>query len=155
MNYEQPKVRKATDKEIEECITDLHMYEHKVIFKDYKERRVEIVKYIRTLIDACKSGKYVTALSNGRGLIAFGENPKGQGHIYALYTYPAFRRQGVGRQLIQAAISKLKSKFKILNLNAVKNNKAAVALYTSVGFKSVKEAKYKNISIVHMERVEK
>ena len=61
---------------------------------------------------------------------------EGKGRIYMLGVDPDYRGRGFGRQLLLAGLSYLKSKgLRVVELTVDRENKAARALYKSVGFK--------------------
>jgi mycothiol synthase len=61
---------------------------------------------------------------------------EGTGRIYMLGVDPDYRGRGLGRQLILAGLSYLKSKgLRVVELTVDRENKVACALYNSVGFK--------------------
>ena len=63
------------------------------------------------------------------------------GRIHMLGVDPDYRGKGIGRQLLTAGISELARKnFRIVELTADQENKAACALYGSVGFKDRKSS---------------
>ena len=58
------------------------------------------------------------------------------GGIYGLEVLPAYRGKGYGRELLILSIKKLKeSNVKTINLQVEINNKNALNLYKSCGFK--------------------
>ncbi len=61
---------------------------------------------------------------------------EGTGRIYMLGVDPDYRGRGLGRQLLLAGLSYLKSKgLRVVELTVDRENKVACALYKSVGFK--------------------
>jgi mycothiol synthase len=61
---------------------------------------------------------------------------EGMGRIYMLGVDPDYRGRGFGRQLLLVGLSYLKSKgLRVIELTVDRENKAARALYKSVGFK--------------------
>ena len=58
-----------------------------------------------------------------------------EGHITNIAVTPAYRRTGVGRQLLNTLIEEaVKLEIKVLMLEVRKSNKAAIDLYSSAGF---------------------
>jgi mycothiol synthase len=61
---------------------------------------------------------------------------EGMGRIYMLGVDPDYRGRGFGRQLLLVGLSYLRSKgLRVVQLTVDRENKAARALYKSVGFK--------------------
>jgi GNAT superfamily N-acetyltransferase len=63
----------------------------------------------------------------------------GQGRVRHLYARPAFRRRGVGRQLVEAVIERALARFAVLNLRAPAE---AFAFYEALGFLRVENAEF-------------
>ena len=64
-------------------------------------------------------------------------NEKHRAYLGGLYVVPAFRRQGHGRALVRAALSRAESTPEVrrINLTVVTRQEAAVRLYESLGFR--------------------
>lgn len=64
-------------------------------------------------------------------------NEKHRAHLGGLYVLPAFRRNGCGRSLVRQALSWAANARSIrrVNLTVVTQQKAAIALYRSLGFR--------------------
>ncbi|MBQ9827813.1 MAG: GNAT family N-acetyltransferase, partial [Lachnospiraceae bacterium] len=70
------------------------------------------------------------------GYIAYGdpdEGPSGTGAIFGLYVLSEYHGTGVGRQLMDAALSQLKDRSQIF-LWTLKENKRAIRFYDKCGF---------------------
>lgn len=66
--------------------------------------------------------------------------PRKTGVIYELYVNPQFRRRGVARVCAQQAINELRSHGPSkIQLEVVKGNEGAKALWLSIGFREVSE----------------
>jgi RimJ/RimL family protein N-acetyltransferase len=57
-----------------------------------------------------------------------------KGFLWGMYVRPGWRRQGVGRQLIQAIIELARERVEILQISSVSGNEASRRLYASMGF---------------------
>ena len=77
------------------------------------------------------------------GFAGYGEqrDAPGTGGIFALYVLKEYRGQGVGRQLMDAALEKLKGYGKVC-LWVLKENERAIAFYRKCGFVPDGEEKY-------------
>lgn len=77
-----------------------------------------------------------------RGWILLGKNwnsmsGKVTGHIFHLYVFPEFRHAGIGKRLMQAAITECKNQnIETIQLDVFKGNPAK-ALYEKLGFQDV------------------
>ncbi len=61
---------------------------------------------------------------------------EGKGHIYMLGVEPDYRQKGIGKRVLLAGLSYLKSRGRqVVELTVDSRNRAACALYRSVGFK--------------------
>jgi ribosomal protein S18 acetylase RimI-like enzyme len=74
------------------------------------------------------------------GLEAHRFLPRFNGMIYELYIEPEFRRKGVAQIVARQAIQELQSKSPAkIQLEVMEGNRAAVALWESLGFRKVSE----------------
>ena len=99
--------------------------------------------------DAIKAGHAFLVAENENhvlGYISF-KSVLDEGYINNIAVFPSYRRQGIGRALINSAISLAKQKeLAFLSLEVRKSNEAAINLYTESGFSVVGERKdfYRN-----------
>lgn len=76
------------------------------------------------------------------GVISFqrsnGRKMEHKGEIYNFFVLPEYQNRGWGKQLLSDLIKKIKEDYKSIeniNLSVVSNNKQAINLYKSLGFK--------------------
>ncbi|MBN1982019.1 MAG: GNAT family N-acetyltransferase [Chitinivibrionales bacterium] len=101
------------------------------------------LKLIRNKINNNENNKYYGAFTGNQlsGIIRFslntGKNELHRSYVGGLYVDPKFRGRGYGKKLIQHAI-KMASKNKKIRrvyLSVVTNQKTAIVLYLSLGFR--------------------
>lgn len=94
-------------------------------------------KQLRYLLLKAKSAVFVAEIENkiiGSMIILLRVHIS-NARIYSLNVHPAYRREGIGSLLMDAALKFLKERgFKKITLEAGVNNKAAQKLYHSKGF---------------------
>lgn len=123
--------------------TLLHTHHHKFLdrkfFKKHtlpyqKQNEVEEVWIARTAIF-------------DMGYIHTANTKKGRLHIAGLYVFPHYRRQGVGRALINHAFERARAWGGIdsISLSAYVTNEDAIALYKKMGFVPRYIAMYKEV----------
>lgn len=110
----------------------------------YNRNTVDEIIY-RTNLSGCSPKDIILASEEGKPVgycwttMSLEENAAtgtSKGHIYMLGVDPDYRGQGVGRQLLLAGLSYLKSRgCKVAELTVDSQNRAACVLYESVGFK--------------------
>ncbi len=63
---------------------------------------------------------------------------RGRGHIARVIIDPARRRSGLGRQMLLAVLDQAHARgINMLTLNVRRHNRAAIALYSGLGFKEI------------------
>jgi len=110
----------------------------------YNPNTVEEITYKTNLSDcspedvilACDGDKivgYCWTQGASEGEVASG---KREGRIYMIGVVPDYRGRGAGKKLLLAGLARLKSKsLQVIELTMDNENKAACALYKSIGFK--------------------
>ena len=108
----------------------------------------------------CKNTIFAVSQDKVVGMIIYNfQQRKKLQHIanmYGAYVSSAFRKQGVGRKLLEAALVEILKNKKIvkISLGVMKEQKAAIALYKKYGFKVVgdfkKDLKVKNKYYDHL-----
>lgn len=88
-----------------------------------------------------------TDTSPARGVAAAGE-----GHVRHVATHPSYLRQGVGRQLVEAALSSARA-FGVDRMNCM-STLAALRFYRSMGFRDVGEVELTLAPGVHFPAVQ-
>lgn len=63
--------------------------------------------------------------------------PRIEGRIRELYVLPEFRRNGLGKRLIEAIIEKLKNRVDIITAEFPTLNEIAVRFYNKLGFRGI------------------
>jgi ribosomal protein S18 acetylase RimI-like enzyme len=83
-------------------------------------------------------GAMNVALVDGLGLAAFGQaipRSPGRAHLARVIVRPDVRRQGMGRALVEALLSRAaKAGFSLVTLYVYRDNAAAATLYSDLGF---------------------
>ena len=109
----------------------------------YNPNTVEEIR-VRVNLPNCSPGDIILAFDSDRPIgycwtmINFWDNTpdQGTGRIYMMGVDPDYRGRGLGRQLLLAGLSYLKSKdLRRVELTVDSENKEACTLYKSVGFK--------------------
>ena len=81
------------------------------------------------------------------GVILCGHDGR-RGYIYHAAVCPDYRRQGIGRRLVENALAALKREgINKAALIAFKTNAAGNAFWQSIGFESREDLVYRNISL--------
>ena len=89
--------------------------------------------------------RWIVVDENRAGFVLFGLEahrflPRVNGMIYELYIEPEFRRKGVAQIVARKAIQELQSKSPAkIQLEVMEGNRAATALWESLGFRKVSE----------------
>jgi len=89
--------------------------------------------------------RWIVAEGNRAGFVLFGLEahrflPRFNGMIYELYIDPEFRRKGIALAIARQAIEELRSKSPSkIQLEVMEGNRAAIALWESLGFRKVSE----------------
>jgi ribosomal protein S18 acetylase RimI-like enzyme len=89
--------------------------------------------------------RWIVVDENRVGFVLFGMEahrflPRVNGMIYELYIEPEFRRKGVAQTVARQAIRELQSKSPSkIQLEVMDGNRAATALWESLGFRKVSE----------------
>ena len=96
----------------------------------YLENDQECKKYLDTLKKDCIGEIIVDTNSDELAGYVFVNNKKDKGFIFNLIVIPKYRKQGLGRTLINDAVNKLHG----VDLTVNKDNTVAVNLYKSNGF---------------------
>jgi ribosomal protein S18 acetylase RimI-like enzyme len=98
-----------------------------------------------TLGNSRLSLRWIVVDGNRAGFVLFGLEahrflPRFNGMIYELYIEPEFRRKGVAHIVAGEAIRELQSKAPAkIQLEVMEGNRAAAALWESLGFRKVSE----------------
>ncbi|WP_261810960.1 GNAT family N-acetyltransferase [Levilactobacillus humaensis] len=82
----------------------------------------------------------------------------GWGEIYSIYVHPSVQHQGVGQQLMTAALTDLDATTDRIYLEVLAANRAAQAFYSQLGFKQKDPAQLRTesqgeLSVIEMERI--
>jgi ribosomal protein S18 acetylase RimI-like enzyme len=84
------------------------------------------------------AGAIDVALEDAQGLAAFGQahpRPPGRAHLARVVVRPDARGRGAGRALVEALLCRAAAAgLSVVTLNVYRENRAAVALYTALGF---------------------
>jgi GNAT superfamily N-acetyltransferase len=106
-------------------------------------------RFLRRLVDEWASGRnrfdragevFFAAISGTRviGVCGLNSDPyagaAGVGRVRRLYVLAAFRRQGIGRQLVQAVVAAAQGRFRVLRLRT--ENESAGRFYEALGFRA-------------------
>jgi ribosomal protein S18 acetylase RimI-like enzyme len=89
--------------------------------------------------------RWIVADEKRAGFVLFGLEahrflPRFNGMIYELYIEPEFRRRGIAQIVAREAIQELQSKSPAkIQLEVMEGNRAATALWESLGFRKVSE----------------
>jgi len=95
------------------------------------------------LRNARMSLRWIVVDDNRAGFVLFGLEshrflPRLNGMIYEIYIEPGFRRKGIAQSVARQAIRELQSKSPSkIQLEIMEGNRAAVALWESLGFRKV------------------
>jgi ribosomal protein S18 acetylase RimI-like enzyme len=107
---------------------------------DWKE------SYFKNILgNARLSLRWIVADEKRAGFVLFGLEahrflPRFNGMIYELYIEPEFRRRGIAQIVAREAIQELQSKSPSkIQLEVMEGNRAAAALWESLGFRKVSE----------------
>jgi ribosomal protein S18 acetylase RimI-like enzyme len=107
---------------------------------DWKESYLENI-----LGNARLSLRWIVADEKRAGFVLFGLEahrflPRFNGMVYELYIEPEFRRRGIAQIVARQAIQELQSKSPSkIQLEVMEGNRAAAALWESLGFRKVSE----------------
>jgi len=107
---------------------------------DWKQSYFENIKG-----NARVSLRWIVVDQKQAGFVLFGLEahrflPRFNGMIYELYIEPEFRRKGVAQIVARQAIQELQSKSPAkIQLEVMEGNRAAAALWESLGFRKVSE----------------
>ena len=137
------KIIKATKKNIDEVGLLFDLYRQ---FYKYKSNIKASTKYIKERITKKESFIFLCIFKNQpAGFVQLYEtfdslNINKKLILYDLYVDKSFRRNGIGRNLMNTAKKFAKErKIKIVELSTATNNKKAQALYESLDYKRDKE----------------
>ena len=137
------KIIRATKKNINEVGLLFDLYRQ---FYKYKSNIKESTKYIKDRITKKESFIFLCLFKNKpAGFVQLYEtfdslNINKKLILYDLYVDKTFRRNGIGRSLMNTAKKFAKArKIKIVELSTATNNKKAQALYESLDYKRDKE----------------
>lgn len=97
---------------------------------------------VREMLDRAPDSVIFGAFDDGLvGSVGIYREPKRKaahrGHIWGLYVSPGHRRQGIGRELMDAAVDHARTQLEVsqINLGVTDVAPSALALYESVGFR--------------------
>ncbi|WP_462399958.1 N-acetyltransferase family protein [Lacticaseibacillus pantheris] len=88
-------------------------------------------RWRNTIIASTTKGEIVGVCSFGPSRM---DTHTGWGEIYSLYVLPAYHGAGLGRKLLDAAITRLRTKYDHIFLLVLVGNQAAQGFYRHVGF---------------------
>ncbi len=115
------------------------------------DSREGITKYLARNPDTC-----FVAMEQGYiiGAILTGHDGR-RGYISHTAVSPAYQRQGIGKQLVEAALNALKKQgINKVNLVAFANNEKGNAFWEKMGFAQRSDLIYRNLTIVDMVRID-
>jgi ribosomal protein S18 acetylase RimI-like enzyme len=110
------------------------------------DSRAGIEKYLRRNPSSCFVAHEGGALA---GVILSGHDGR-RGMIYHMTVRPEFRRTGVGRALVSAALDALRGEgiTKVM-LVAMKTNETGNSFWEALGFTKRDDLVYRNLSLIH------
>lgn len=115
------------------------------------DSREGIAKYLTRNPDTC-----FVAMEQGRviGVILTGHDGR-RGYISHTAVSPAHQRQGIGKQMVNAALNALKEQgINKVNLVAFAHNEKGNALWEKMGFTQRPDLIYRNRTLVDMVRID-
>ncbi len=115
------------------------------------DSREGITKYLARNPDTCF---VVVEQGNIIGAILTGHDGR-RGYISHTAVSPAYRRQGIGKQMVETALSALKAQgINKVNLVAFACNEKGNAFWEKMGFTQRPDLIYRNRTLVEMERID-
>lgn len=146
----EKNIRKATGKDFAELLDLMmenmkhHIRLSKLSWESLEKIKKEQAKELRKDLDSTKTT--ILVYENEEKILGYVTlsllkkspylKPKVRGSIDDLFVSQKFRRKGIGRDLINSAISLLKSKgVRDISISVVSRNKDAISAYEKFGFK--------------------